>query len=232
MRDFRLTAILPVAVAGFLGFAPVRFVQRFYSIFDMNDVTVRDRFGMLRAGEHIVRDYPITGVGPEMIARVYPQYRAPDALLQITPHLHNVPLQIAAERGLPALAFWIWFIAAVLAGSWALFRSAPREGPQRFLAAAAIGAVVSMLGAGMFEHNFGDSEFLMLFVTLITLPFAPLFRDRRHHVALPFQKSADPLGRPGRVDRMGLEHNPPDAVQWFRYRAGENLVLSAFAIHL
>jgi len=172
MRDFRLTAILPVAVAGFLGFAPVRFVQRFYSIFDMNDVTVRDRFGMLRAGEHIVRDYPITGVGPEMIARVYPQYRAPDALLQITPHLHNVPLQIAAERGLPALAFWIWFIAAVLAGSWALFRSAPREGPQRFLAAAAIGAVVSMLGAGMFEHNFGDSEFLMLFVALITLPFA------------------------------------------------------------
>ena len=24
----------------------------------------------------------------------------------------------------------------------------------------------------MFEHNFGDSEFLMLFLVLITLPFA------------------------------------------------------------
>ena len=29
-----------------------------------------------------------------------------------------------------------------------------------------------MLAAGMFEHNFGDSEFLILFLGLITLPFA------------------------------------------------------------
>ena len=29
-----------------------------------------------------------------------------------------------------------------------------------------------MLAAGLFEHNFGDSEFLMLFLILVTLPFA------------------------------------------------------------
>jgi hypothetical protein len=29
-----------------------------------------------------------------------------------------------------------------------------------------------MLTAGMFEYNFGDSEFLMLFLLLITLPYA------------------------------------------------------------
>ena len=29
-----------------------------------------------------------------------------------------------------------------------------------------------MLAAGMFEHNFGDSEFLILMLGLITLPFA------------------------------------------------------------
>ena len=29
-----------------------------------------------------------------------------------------------------------------------------------------------MLAAGLFEYNFGDSEFLMLFLVLITLPFA------------------------------------------------------------
>ena len=29
-----------------------------------------------------------------------------------------------------------------------------------------------MLAAGFFEHNFGDSEFLLLFLMLITLPFA------------------------------------------------------------
>jgi hypothetical protein len=35
-----------------------------------------------------------------------------------------------------------------------------------------LAAVVSMLGAGMFEYNFGDSEFLMLFLVLITMPYA------------------------------------------------------------
>jgi hypothetical protein len=29
-----------------------------------------------------------------------------------------------------------------------------------------------MVVAGMTEHNFGDSEFQMLFLVLITLPFA------------------------------------------------------------
>ena len=29
-----------------------------------------------------------------------------------------------------------------------------------------------MLAAGMFEYNFGDSEFLMMFLIIVTLPFA------------------------------------------------------------
>ena len=42
----------------------------------------------------------------------------------------------------------------------------------RFLAATALGCVVAMLAAGMAEYNFGDSEFLMLFLVLMTLPYA------------------------------------------------------------
>ena len=34
-----------------------------------------------------------------------------------------------------------------------------------------------MLAAGLFEYNFGDSEFLMLFLGLITLPFAARLPD-------------------------------------------------------
>ena len=37
--------------------------------------------------------------------------------------------------------------------------------------------IVAMLTAGLFEYNFGDSEFLMLFLGLITLPFAARSRD-------------------------------------------------------
>jgi putative inorganic carbon (HCO3(-)) transporter len=172
MRDFRLTALLPVAAALLFALAPGQVVQRVYSIFDLNNPSNHDRIEMMRSGMAIIRDHPITGVGPNMIARVYPHYREPSAVLQVAPHLHNVPLQIAAERGLPALAVWVWFITAAALGAARLFRAAPREGVLRFLAAAALAAIVAMLGAGMFEHTFGDSEFQLLFLVLITLPFA------------------------------------------------------------
>jgi len=29
-----------------------------------------------------------------------------------------------------------------------------------------------VLAAGLFEYNFGDSEFLMMFLVLVTLPYA------------------------------------------------------------
>ena len=61
-------------------------------------------------------DHPLTGVGPNMVPRVYDQYRPEYAVNQTNPHLHNVPLQIAAERGLPALAIWAAFISVLTIG--------------------------------------------------------------------------------------------------------------------
>jgi O-antigen ligase len=168
LRDFRLLALLPIALAAALALAPADLTRRIYSIGDLNDPTNRDRVAMLQAGVSIVNDYPLTGVGPDMIKHVYADYRVPTALMAVTPHLHNVPLQIAAERGLPALAMWIWFVVSALR---ALVRQLPRT-RHKVLVAAAIGVFVAMLTAGMFEYNFGDSEFLMLFLVLVTLPFA------------------------------------------------------------
>jgi hypothetical protein len=79
-----------------------------------------------------------------------------------------VPVQIAAERGLPALGVWVWFIVLLMVDLTGRLRRA-RES---FLPAAALAATVGMLAAGLFEYNFGDSEFLMLFLVLITLPYA------------------------------------------------------------
>ena len=83
-------------------------------MFDLNDPTNRDRLAMLREGRAMIEDHPLTGVGPNMVQRLYAQYRDPDAVEKVNPHLHNVPMQIAAERGLPALAIWLWFV--VVAG--------------------------------------------------------------------------------------------------------------------
>ncbi len=42
----------------------------------------------------------------------------------------------------------------------------------RYLAAAALGALAATLAAGIFEYNFGDSEFLLTLLIVMTLPWA------------------------------------------------------------
>ncbi len=168
LKDFRLVALLPVVVAVFFAFAPEGIAQRMVSTFDLHDPTNRDRLAMLRTGSAIVRDHPLTGVGPNMIERVYPDYRQPDAVQAVNVHLHNVPLQLAAERGLLTLAAWLWLVVALVVGLIRVFR----QHTDRSLAATGLAVVAAMLSAGLFEHNFGDSEFLMLFLVLVTLPFA------------------------------------------------------------
>jgi O-antigen ligase len=113
------------------------------------------------------------GVGPDLIKDVYGDYRDPAAVQESNPHLHNVPIQIAAERGLPALVVWLAMVVAITRGL------AQRLGTStyRSLPAGGLAAVVGMLAAGMFEYNFGDSEFLMLWLVLVTLPFAADLAD-------------------------------------------------------
>jgi O-antigen ligase len=168
LKNFRLLGLVPVIVAVMFAVAPDSVTTRMASVFNMQDPTIVDRLAMMRTGVAIVKSQPLTGIGPDMVPRMYAEYRDPSAVNAVNPHLHNVPLQIAAERGLPALAIWIWFVVSLIVGLWRLFRT----GESRVLAAGGLAAVVAMLAAGMFEYNFGDSEFLMLFLVLVTLPFA------------------------------------------------------------
>jgi len=168
LKDRRLVGLLPIAVAVVVALAPASVTDRVYSMFDRNDPTSRDRMAMLESGRAMVRDHPITGVGPDMVQYVYPRYRVPWAVQPSNPHLHNVPMQIAAERGLPALAAWVWFIVAAIRGLWPRLRRSRTPA----LAAGGLAAIAAMLAAGLFEYNFGDSEFLMLFLVMITVPFA------------------------------------------------------------
>ncbi len=179
IRDFRLFALLPVALAAFIAFAPSQMTDRLYSSFRIKHLrhdtaateasllSNRDRLAMMRSGFRIIKDDPLTGVGPDMVIKVYAYYRDPNAVQQLNSHLHNVPLQIAAERGLPALAIWLWFIFTLLRD---FVEERMKADPS--LANGALAVTVAMVAAGMFEYNFGDSEFLMLFLVLVTLPYA------------------------------------------------------------
>ena len=168
LKDFRLVGALPVVLAIGIALAPPQVTQRFYSMFSLNDPTSRDRVAMIREGIRMIGADPLTGMGPNMVEREYVRFRDPEAVERVNPHLHDVPMQIAAERGLPALAAWCWFVGSAAAGLWSLLR----RGRHPFLAAAGLGALAAMLAAGLFEHNFGDSEFLMLLLVMLTVPFA------------------------------------------------------------
>ena len=187
LKNYRLLVIAPIAAVAFFAVAPAPVIERFYSTFDLQDPTNRDRLAMVTAGTAMVRDHPITGVGPEMVQVVYADYRPPTGVNEINQHLHNVPLQIAAERGLPALLLWGWFVVMVVIELIQKYHH-PRS---RALAAAGLASVACMLTAGMFEYNFGDSEFLMLLLVLITLPAAAL-ADQTSTEAINVESVADP----------------------------------------
>jgi O-antigen ligase len=177
LKDFRLTALLPVIVAVAFAIAPQAITNRMTSMFNAQDPANQDRLAMVEVGARMIAQHPLTGVGPNMVPRVYEQYRPDYAVNPVNPHLHNVPLQIAAERGLPALVAWLWCIGVLTVSAFRLFRRLPTVSPSggqsdRALSATALASVVAMFAAGFFEYNFGDSEFLMMFLVLATLPFA------------------------------------------------------------
>jgi O-antigen ligase len=155
--------LLAACIAAVLVVRPAPVMDRL----TLRDPSSIDRYYMWQAGLDMVRDKPVFGQGPGRILDAYPAYRWPEAPNALTPHMHNNVLQIAAERGLPCLAWWLWLIAALIADSW---REVRRTGAWE--AAAALGLLVAILGGGMFEYNFGDSEILMFILIVSALPYA------------------------------------------------------------
>jgi O-antigen ligase len=136
----------------------------------ITDASSRDRYFMWQAGVDMIREKPVFGQGPRMVENVYPGYRWSAAPNLATPHLHNNALQIAAERGLPCLAWWLWWVAAAMADAWREVRRG-RAGA-RWGAAGALGVLAAVMAAGLFEYNFGDSEILMFTLIATALPYA------------------------------------------------------------
>ncbi len=139
----------------------------------VQDESSRDRYYMWQAGLDMVLERPVFGQGPGMVEVVYPRYRWPEAPNPRQPHLHNNVLQIAAERGLPGLVFFLWWVAtAFLAALREAQRAAAAGRGPGWAAAGALAALAAVFVAGLFEYNLGDSEVLMLVLLLTAVPFA------------------------------------------------------------
>ncbi len=170
-----LVAVVPAAVliAAFLGPAALR--ERIASVVEpQHDVDSNQHRAILReTGLLIVRAHPWLGLGPEQIKYQIDRW-IPASARPLPPgdyeHLHNVYLQYAAERGLPALLIFLWLIAKIL---WD-FASALRRKPTveaRFVLHGSIAAILALLAEGFAEYNLGDSEVLTLFLAVVAFGY-------------------------------------------------------------
>lgn len=166
LRAPRALILLPAGVGLVLLLRPPQVIERL----TLSDASSRDRFYMWQAGFDMIRDKPVFGQGPGMVAAVYPQYRWPEAPNPAAPHLHDNFIQLAAERGVPCLLFWAWLILLLLRDAWRAARH-PSSAEARGCGVAALAVLGAVIAAGAFEYNFGDSEVLMFTLLVSALPY-------------------------------------------------------------
>jgi O-antigen ligase len=174
----------PIVLAAVFLAAPGLVRERARHLFDPAEAGNAARLDMMRTGLRIVADRPLVGVGPRMIDQSVYRYGAdPRIRPSFYQHLHNNLIQIAAERGVPALLFWLWLLGQLLADGWREYRRrrAVPPGDGAGWPVMLIGVTVALFVGGLFEYNFGDSEVLLMFCTLIGLAYLPQFRPGADH---------------------------------------------------
>jgi O-antigen ligase len=169
-------ALVPALALVALAVPPVR--ERALSLIqphgqrDSND----HRRYTFRTGIEIVRAHPWFGLGPERVGPHFREY-VPKDLSPVLPegfygHLHNIYLQFAAERGVPALLALLAFLALAMRRWLARLRAG--DDGAAWLSRAAVAILIGILVTGLFEHNLGDSE--MLSLTLVVVAVADAAR--------------------------------------------------------
>lgn len=172
LRAPRLLVLYPVAAALFLLFAPVAWVQRATSIFNLRDLSNYDRLCMLEAGVTMIAQHPLSGVGPDLVEERYPIYRPATAPRYQVPHLHNSFVELAAARGLPALGSYLALIGIAATFAYRGYRHFRHEpGSPADLYLGALVAIVAFNLAGLFENNWGDSEVQRVMLFVLAIPF-------------------------------------------------------------
>ncbi len=162
---------IPIVITLFFLLSPKHVKNRVLSIFSTRSYSNAQRIEYLKAGIKIIKDYPLLGTGPNTVDMVFqnPKYGLSE-LAKKNVHLHNNISQIGAERGVPALLAWLIFMGWIFFSLLKLLRN--RDSVRYPLTVGALAALLSLSVAGLFEYNFGDSEITVLFLYIITLPFA------------------------------------------------------------
>jgi O-antigen ligase len=145
--------------------------KRNVGFFDANDQSTSWREVVWREGFQLLVSKPrhlLVGVGIDSIKGHWRQWGLFDNGRLPVGHMHSNLLQIALERGVPALIVWL-----VLLGVYArlLFRLVRTDGlgEGRGIALGALGGLVGFFTSGLVHYNWGDSEVVMVFYFVMGL---------------------------------------------------------------
>jgi len=174
LASSRRTILIVGACAIPLVLASVVLLQQKRSIgfFDRKDQSTSWREMVWREGFHLLISNPrhvVLGVGLDSIKGHWREWGLFDNGRQPIGHMHSNLLQIALERGLPALIVWLMLIGIYIRTLWRITR---REGVDEFARGIALGALGGALGfftSGLVHYNWGDSEVVTVFYLIMGL---------------------------------------------------------------
>jgi hypothetical protein len=174
LTSSRRTILLVAACALPLVLASVVLLQQKRSIrfFDKSDQSTSWRETVWQEGFTLLISKPrhlIFGVGIDSIKGHWREWGLFDNGRQPIGHMHSNLLQIALERGLPALIVWLILLGVYVQMLWRIQRRAGTEDFARGIAVGALGGTIGFFTSGLVHYNWGDSEVVTVFYFIMGL---------------------------------------------------------------
>lgn len=127
----------------------------------LDDASANTRVRVASIAASRVSVHPVFGHGMDAVHAHWNEWGFPGSDML---HAHSTPIQIAFDRGLPALLFWLWLMCAfwiMAARAERLWRDAP-DPSAHGLALGILGALAGFLASSLVNYNFGDAEVALL----------------------------------------------------------------------
>ncbi|HEX8494155.1 MAG TPA: O-antigen ligase family protein [Pyrinomonadaceae bacterium] len=178
---------LPLVLGGWL----ILKQQRKVGFYDQSDQSVTWRQTVWRESFNLLTSEPrhlLVGVGMDSIKRHWREWGLFDGGRIPLGHLHSTPLQLAVERGIPALVAWLLLIGIYARMLWRLLRSSALDNwIERGIALGALGGLVGFFTSGIVHYNLGDSEVVMVFYFIMGLSLVLEKSVRERSAAVPLE---------------------------------------------
>lgn len=126
------------------------------------DASAGLRLQVAGVGLRRLRAHPFFGHGMDAVKKHWTEWGFPGTDVI---HMHSTPLQLAFDRGLPALFFWLWIIASFWRQTTRAEERA-RASTNTFrhgLLLGATGALAGLFSSSLVNYNFGDAEVALVF---------------------------------------------------------------------